>query len=689
MGKWVCLLLSFVWTPFLVVATDLISVDDVPRIMERFFSLHLQHREWNELLVRRQMRIYLEQFDHDRSYLMEDEVAPFLSMSDERVATVLEHVRAGDYSDFFELNQLIQRSIFRARYLRSKMQRELISSGVLHKPVVAENSKKPSFPELISDNLALASIVPIVATPSRQRGSKSYPRTLEDMVLKQRERLVQFYQFHAKRSSLRTEERRAKVCSLYEKKVQRMENFYLFLDGEGARLSSEKAEHLFSVRLLKSFARSLDTHTAFFSPEEAADMRLSLEKQFEGIGVILSEGVDGVVIAELIRGGPAEQSGEIQVEDRLMEIDGKSVQNLSLEEVLDVLKNKRSEIVLGLQRVEGGKESFFRVSLKKRAISMKEERIQASYEVVEGGVIGKISLYSFYENSDGICSEKDIKEAIREFQRVGELKGLVLDLRENAGGFLGQAVHVAGLFLGNGVVVISKYGNGETHYLRNLTGRRFFSGPLVVLTSKMSASAAEIVAQALQDYGVALVVGDERTFGKGSIQYQTITDEHARLFLKVTVGRYYTVSGRSTQIEGVKADIVVPSHYAPYRVGERYLDYPLPVDRVAPAYRDPLTDLDERSRALFRKRYLPTLQPVVTTWQEALPALKEASRIRLSESESFQVFMKRVTEIRQDQSLSFEKMEDLQMDEAVSIVKDMIQVQSVQEEQRELLPTGS
>ena len=152
---------------------------------------------------------------------------------------------------------------------------------------------------------------------------------------------------------------------------------------------------------------------------------------------------------------------------------------------------------------------------------MNDDRIKSSYEVVEGGIIGKITLHSFYESTDGVSSEKDIKEAIRDFRRKGELNGLVLDLRENSGGFLGQAVRVAGLFVSNGVIVISKYGKGDVHYLRNIVGKSYFNGPLVVLTSKMSASASEIVAQALQDYGVALVVGDERTFGKGSIQYQT------------------------------------------------------------------------------------------------------------------------------------------------------------------------
>lgn len=430
-------------------------------------------------------------------------------------------------------------------------------------------------------------------------------------------------------------------------------------------------------------------------------MRFSLEKQFEGVGVILSEGIDGVIIADLLEGSPAEQSGQIQVNDLLVEIDGRSLSKSSFEDVLDQLKKRdHSEIILGFKRLDPvyKNETFFRVALKKRPITMKEDRIQTGIEEMDGGIIGKIALHSFYENSDGISSERDVKEAIRQFREQGKLKGLILDLRENSGGFLGQAVRVAGLFVSNGVIVISKYGKGEIHYLRNIVGKSFFNGPLIILTSKMSASASEIVAQCLQDYGVALIVGDERTFGKGSIQYQTITDEHAELFFKVTVGRYYTVSGRGTQIDGVIADIVVPTQYAPYNIGERYLEYPLSPDQVESAYIDPLIDLDEKTRLLFQKRYLPNLQQVVPFWKDALPILKKSSTMRIAENEGFQKFLKKQEQVKArqveglvnavDEPLHI-SLEDFQMQEAVNIVKDMIYIESEANAEEIAQATGS
>jgi carboxyl-terminal processing protease len=628
-----------------------LKIEDIPRVMERFFSFHIENKEFSTTIVRRSMKIYIEQFDPEKVYLLESEVRPYLSMSEARAKEILARLEKHDYTDFFELNGVIQQAIIRAQAVRFVTAKQLTDH-----------------PQEVVDGAAAG-----------------YSRTEAELIERQKGRMAKFYAFHKIRTNLDTTDRRAKVYQLFEKKVQRLENNYLFLTAESLPMAQERVENLLTLRILKSFAKSLDTHTSFFSPEEAYEMRLSLEKQFEGVGVVLSEGIDGVMISELIKGSPAEQSGQIRVNDLLVEVDGVSTNNRSFEEVLEMLKKKeRNEIVLGFKREASTAPMVFRVPLLRRAIVMNEERIQVSYDRVEGGIIGKISLYSFYENAEGITSEKDIKEAIRLFREKGNLVGLILDLRENSGGFLSQAVKVAGLFVNNGVIAISKYGKGDVHYLRNIVAKSYYNGPLVVLTSKMSASASEIVAQALQDYGVALVVGDVRTFGKGSIQYQTVTDAKADVFFKVTVGRYYTPSGKSTQIDGVIADIVVPSQYAPFNIGERYLEYPLPQDQVAAAFVDPLTDLDEKTQRLFKMRYMPFTQRVVTFWKKMLPVLKKNSAYRISKNRDFQSFLRNQEAIYAranslapntvDEQISIK--EDLQMQEAVNIVQDMIQLEA-------------
>ena len=668
------ILFCFFWIQPAISLPATLKMEDISRVMERFFSFHIENREMNPTLIRRAMKLYIEQFDPDKAYLLESEVLPYLTMSDKRVQEILARIDKKDYSDFTNLNRAIQNAVVRAQSIRTRLAKNLAKTDFDLGP--------PSYP-----------------MPSQFASSE------EGLVERQKSRMVRFYLFHKSRTRLDALERREKVYSLFERKVRRMESQYQFINEEGLVFSSARIDHLMAVRIIKCFAKSLDTHTSFFSPEEAYEMRMSLEKQFEGVGVILSEGIDGVMIADLIKGSPADQNGQIQINDLLVEIDGKSTKGVAFEEILDMLKKKdHGDIILGFKRLDltSKKENFYRVSLRKRPIVMNEERIETSYEKMGDGIIGKISLHSFYESGDGISSEKDVKEAIRSLREKGKLQGLVLDLRENSGGFLSQAVKVAGLFVSNGVIVISKYGRGEIHYLRNLVGKSYFNGPLVVLTSKMSASASEIVAQALQDYGVAVVVGDKRTFGKGSIQYQTVTDAKADIFFKVTVGRYYTVSGKSTQIDGVIADIVVPSHYAPYNIGEKYLEYPLSPDQVEPAYADPLTDLDEKTRILFEKKYLPNLQRAVPFWKRMLPTLKKNSAMRLSRNPDFQAFIQAQQKTRArigslpvntiDDQIQVTS-EDLQMNEAVHIVEDMIQIEERAKNQSsaelDLFKTGS
>src|SRR5262249_32488080 len=153
-------------------------------------------------------------------------------------------------------------------------------------------------------------------------------------------------------------------------------------------------------------------------------------------------------------------------------------------------------------------------------------------------------------------------------------------------------------------------------------------------------------------------------------------DEKAELFFKVTVGKYYTASGRTTQIEGVKADILVPSMYAPYNIGERYLEYPLLPDKVDPAYVDPLSDLDEQTKRLFQRKYMSYLQRVVSFWKKSLPKLKKNSEKRLANNPEFQAFLKKQDQIRSRQQFMppnyIDELPvisaDLQMIEAVNVV---------------------
>jgi carboxyl-terminal processing protease len=613
-------------------ADSLLKRSDVRATMEELFSYHVEYKHLTPQLVKRSFKLYIDHFDPERVYLLQSEVRPFLELSEERLQAIIDKYDEDDLSIYQALNEVIVRAIKRVEQVRSKLKKGEEVGDLVE-----------DYPSFATNQAELA---------QRTRG--------------------QFFKFLAREQGQRevNPEQWQRLFALWEKRQQRLEGAYLS--------KREQGEHLLALHTLKALAKSLDPHTSYFSPQEAFELRMLLEKQFEGIGVVLKESIDGIIISDFIKGGPAAQSGRILVGDLLISIDRQSLEGSSYEEILDKMKGKKGErIILGLKRMEGdGKITVLEVELTREKILIKEERVQSTLFPCSNGFIGVIQLPSFYESADESSCENDIREEIRELKKRGNLLGMVIDMRENGGGFLTQAIKVAGLFITSGVVAISKYAEGETKYLRDLDGRTYYTGPLVILTSKASASAAEIVAQALQDYGIALIVGDERTYGKGSIQYQTVTDKDAKFFFKVTVGKYYTVSGRSTQIEGVSGDILVPTPYSAFHIGERFLMYPLASDRISPAYVDPLIDINRQNRPWFQKNYLPYLHKRESYWRKMLPILSENSQARLKKSKNFSLFLK---SLEQPGALSRGEnwgLEDLQMEEALHIVQDMIFLQA-------------
>lgn len=603
--------------------------------MNRLFNYHIDKKQMTPQLVRRSLKILIEQFDPEKIYLLDEEVQAILNISDETVRQMIQNYYKGSFEGFEEVIFRMQEGVLRAQNYRKSLKQEIISYSF--------NDQKPF----------------------QQTG---YAENKQELFRRQKYRIYRFFAYHQERSGLKTKEKREKAYRLFEGKMRQWEFPYLYLSSNGEAMSNKRSEHVFSEKLLKAMAKSLDAHTSFFTEEEAYEMRMNLEKQFEGVGIVLSEGIEGVMIADVIKNSPAHKSKKIEANDLIISINGHSLENLSFDQVLELMKSRESSsISLGILRSKNQKK--IEVKLKKEPIVMQEDRLSYEIEPYGNGVIAKLTMGSFYENGDDINSEKDIRRALQEISRKGPILGVILDLRENSGGFLSQAIKVAGLFISSGVVAISKYGNNDVHYLRKVDIKSYYNGPLVILTSKLSASAAEIVSQALQDYGAAIIVGDDRTFGKGSIQYQTVTDESADLFFKVTVGKYYTVSGRSTQVDGVKADIVVPSALSVYNIGERFLEYPLPADRISPAFQDRLQGLDSRTKAWFQSNYLPYLQKQIVFWKRMLPLLKINCTYRIAHSKGYQAFLE---SLKINADPYYKGRIDLQMHQALDIVRDMI-----------------
>lgn len=618
--------------PCYLIPQQILHEADVRKIMDQIFSQHLEKKEIDAEIIKNSFRNYINQFDPHHIYLLESEVNPYINMDENEIQKVVNDYKNNNFDVYKKLNLLIQKAIQRAQKYRNFWLKKTKNF----------NQFAPTYQ---------------INEANHYQANKNFAKNIHELKDRQKLHLIHFILVASDYPNKITNDEELDFMKKYDNSQKMKESYYLFKEINGEPFSEEKKEDIFTTLLIKSIAKSLDAHTSFLNPNEAFDMRVRLEKGFNGIGILLSKKSNGYEVSKILPGSPAATNGQIAINDLLLKVDGIEVTNEPLNKVMELLRGKNgTTVALELETKRNAEAKKYELTLRREPIVVEEGRAETSYVPFAGGIIGTIRLESFYQGINGISSENDVKKAIKELEKKGPLKGLILDLRENSGGFLNQAVKVAGLFITNGIIVISKYSNGEEKYYRDMDGKVSYEGPMVVLTSKMTASAAEIVAQALQDYGVALVVGDEQTYGKGTIQSQTITEENdAHSYFKVTVGKYYTVSGKTPQLHGVKADIVVPSPYNTDKIGEEYLDYSLRQDNIPEAFIDRLTDIDPSLRPWYLRYYMPTLQKKKTTWREILPQLQKQSRVRLNKEYALR-----------------SNGEDPQLNEAINVVKDMV-----------------
>ncbi|MDB6081988.1 MAG: tsp3, partial [Chlamydiia bacterium] len=445
--------------------------------------------------------------------------------------------------------------------------------------------------------------------------------------------------------------------------------------------------------ILKAFTSSLDAHTNYFTPQEAAQFLIAVQQKLLGIGVQLRDDVDGFSVTKIIEGGPADKVKDLKVKDKIIAVNGEPVIGLDVIEVIDRIRGQDgTDVMLRVVREvgqDGKKQQELKdIRIKRGEVVLKEARLEYEAQPFADGAIAYLHLHAFYQDSDSSSSE-DIEKAFEEMRKKYKIYGVVLDLRFNGGGVLAQAVAVTGLFINKGVVVSIKDENGVVHHLRDLDSKRMWGGPLIVLTNRGSASAAEIVAQTLQDYGRALVVGDDHTYGKGSFQTFTLTGTNPNSIdpqgeYKVTRGCYYTVSGKTPQLVGVRADIEVPSGLSALDIGEMYGKYPLENDSIPPNFEDSLGDVPLFQREKIRLLYRTDLQKVETKYRESLAQLRKNSEARQKQNKAYQRFLSSTKDADNDMEDidRSEKYPDYQLYESMDVMKDFITLLQKQAEER-------
>jgi carboxyl-terminal processing protease len=365
--------------------------------------------------------------------------------------------------------------------------------------------------------------------------------------------------------------------------------------------------HELAETFLTSIAKLYDPHSSYFSSATYEDFGIQMKLQLVGIGALLGVEDDICIVREIIPGGPAHLGGDLQPNDKIISVSEKGgepleTMGLKLRKIVDRIRGKKgTQVVLMVQPGDATDSSVRKeIVITRDTVKLNSARARAAVFDLPGadGVtqpVGVITLPSFYgpaddgdTDSDKSTASKDVARLIEQLKKQN-IEGLVLDLRRNGGGFLTEAIELAGLFINKGPVVQVKAFNGETHVDGDRDGTIAYTGPLAVLVDRFSASASEIVAGALQNYGRAIIVGDSSTHGKGTVQQVIEMKRQTRSLAlspqktgaaKLTIQKYYLPSGDSTQRKGVVPDIVLPSIEDYLPIGEADLPRAMVWDKI-------------------------------------------------------------------------------------------------------------
>ncbi len=605
---------------------------------EEIFKSHVTFNELTPEITARALKNYLDELDSTKTYLLASEASLWEEANTELLEAFVSDYKKENFDRYEEQYQVMIQAIKRRNTLEKK----------IAKLSVPKNAKASDFKD--------------ITWAKDEEELEKRLLTLRALQLETAEQLEidskdQFMQRLAKRRTSREDE----VLQGGKKKFQKQQMLAYFL---------------------KSFSSALDSHTVYFTPQEANQFMIQVQQRLFGIGAQLRDDLTGFTLVRLLEGGPALRDGHLKTNDKIIAVNHEPIAGMDIIEAVDLIRGPKGTAV-GLtivREIVEGKDKItekFDIEVIRDEIVLKETRFETEKVPFGNGVIAHIRLFSFYQDPN-FSSATDIKAALDEIKKNEELLGVILDLRGNAGGLLPQAVAVTGLFIKKGVVVSIKASAGNIQHLRNFDGSVTWGGPLVVLTNKGSASAAEIVAQTLQDYGRALLVGDPYTWGKGTYQVFTLESGNVNKVnpqgeYKVTRGLYYTVSGKSPQLTGTKVDIEVPGGLTELEIGESFAKFPLENDEIAPNYVDNLSDIHPFHRGKMMRMYKKDQQEKVDLYAPYLDNIRKNSNFRIEKNLNYQSFLKEVKK----EEFDIENMErygqnDLQLEESLNIMKDLI-----------------
>ncbi|MCH9612246.1 MAG: Tail-specific protease [Chlamydiia bacterium] len=607
--------------------------------IQEILRSHVTHKSFDKEVAMRTLKNFVEELDPLKTYLTYDEVIQYIEPSDELCQKVAMGFKRDDFSQFTESYNIMIRAIERRNRFEDQIDNEVLPTNV----------QSHEFEEMdwCENENALYTRLLRIRAFQRETSKK-----LNDTNVNQ---------------------------FLQRVKKQRLSHEETLI---GSSTTAQNQMKLSFV--IKATASALDSHTVYFTPHEAAQFMIQVQQRLFGIGAQLKDDLNGFSIVRIVEGGPADRAENIKVGDRIIAVNNEPVAGMDITDAVELIRGPQGTpvnltILREMQEEEELIEEKIDIRIVRDEIVLKESRFDIDTQPFGDGVIAHVHLHAFYQDPNSSSSD-DIRDALGTIIKDHKLYGVILDLRNNPGGLLPQAVAVTGLFIKCGVVVSIKDNTQAVQHLRHLSDEPVWDGPLMVLINKASASASEIVAQTLQDYGRAIIVGDEHTFGKGSYQTFTLESNHPNKInrqgeYKVTRGIYYTVSGKTPQLTGALSDIEVPGPFSKMEIGEAYAKYPLQNDVIPANFKDDLTDVHPLYRMKVRKLYMKGQQQVNHQLGQYYPKLRENSAARIEANKNYQAFLIEIEKKDfSDDSLFEVGSNDLQLEESYNVMKDMLQI---------------
>ncbi len=472
-------------------------------------------------------------------------------------------------------------------------------------------------------------------------------------------------------------------------------------------LNRQKADDAFQA-YIAALTMSFDPHTSYFSPAEYANFQIDMSRSLEGIGAKLQTEGEFTVVHEVIPGGPAFKTGVLKKGDKIIGVgQGKiaeivDISGFRINDVVRLIRGKKGTTVRlkVYPASQGGRGPAKIVQLQREKIALEEQAAKKSIIRHNGQKIGVITIPSFYldfeaqqQNSSNYTSTtRDVTRILQELH-AEHVDGVVIDLRDNGGGSLEEAVSVTGLFITTGPVVQVSNAAGNKAVLRDEDRQMLYNGPLAVLVNRYSASASEIFAAAIQDYGRGVIIG-ERTFGKGTVQsilklskpFDFLGKKRDLGQLKLTIAKFYRISGGSTQHKGVSPDIVMPSMIDTSSVGEDTYSSSLPWSSVSRSFYRPTADVSTDDITLLRQKQ-QSRAATNRQYQSYLGDLQTLNRIRKRKSVVLQdsAFKSEIETIKKiegqwghEQDSTKGVHSDIILTQSAAIVSDMAELKRVE-----------